>query len=68
VRIYLHYFIPLLGRIITGQGDAYAYLPVSMEKFVRAEELVARAAAAGFREIMFRRMNFDTMATHWGIK
>ena len=68
VNIYLHLVIPLLGRIITGQGDAYAYLPVSMDKFVRAEELVARAAAAGFREIMFRRMNFGTMATHWGIK
>jgi demethylmenaquinone methyltransferase/2-methoxy-6-polyprenyl-1,4-benzoquinol methylase len=68
VRIYLHQFIPFLGRIITGQGDAYAYLPVSMEKFVRAEELVARAAAAGFRDVMFRRMNFGTMAIHWGIK
>jgi demethylmenaquinone methyltransferase / 2-methoxy-6-polyprenyl-1,4-benzoquinol methylase len=68
VRVYLHVFIPLLGRIITGQGDAYAYLPVSMDKFVRAEELAARAASAGFREIMFRRMNFGTMATHWGVK
>ena len=68
VKIYLHQFIPLLGRIITGEVRAYTYLPESMDLFVRAEELAARAAAAGFREVMFRRMNFGTMATHWGIK
>ena len=68
VRVYLHLVIPLLGRIITGQRDAYAYLPVSMERFMPAEELAARLAAAGFHEVMFRRFNFGTMSIHWGVK
>ena len=68
LRVYLHQVIPLLGRIITGQGDAYAYLPVSMERFLRAEELAVRLAAAGFHEVMFRRFNFGSMAIHWGVK
>jgi demethylmenaquinone methyltransferase/2-methoxy-6-polyprenyl-1,4-benzoquinol methylase len=68
VSVYLHTVIPCMGRLVTGQADAYAYLPDSMDRFVRAEELVARAASAGFREIMFRRFNFGTMAVHWGVK
>jgi demethylmenaquinone methyltransferase/2-methoxy-6-polyprenyl-1,4-benzoquinol methylase len=68
VSFYLHVVIPILGRLVTRQADAYAYLPVSMDHFVRAEELAARAASVGFRQIMFRRFNFGTMAVHWGIK
>ena len=68
VRVYLHTIIPRMGRVITGQADAYAYLPDSMEKFVRAEELAARMASAGFNEVMFRRLNFGSMAIHWAVK
>jgi demethylmenaquinone methyltransferase / 2-methoxy-6-polyprenyl-1,4-benzoquinol methylase len=68
VKVYLHKIIPLLGRAITGQADAYAYLPDSMEHFVRAEELAARIASTGFHEVMYRRLNFGTMAIHWAVK
>jgi demethylmenaquinone methyltransferase/2-methoxy-6-polyprenyl-1,4-benzoquinol methylase len=68
VRVYLHIIIPLMGRVITGQADAYTYLPDSMEKFVRAEELVVRMASAGFHEVMFRRFNFGSMAIYWAVK
>ena len=34
----LHLVIPLLGALITGQREAYAYLPESTEKFLDAEQ------------------------------
>ncbi len=68
VRFHMHTVIPLLGRLIAGQGEAYNYLPDSSEAFLSAEELTARMAAAGFREIGFRRLNFGTIAIHWGRK
>jgi len=68
VRFHMHAVIPALGRLISGQDDAYVYLPESSEEFVSAEELVAHMAAAGFVEIAYRRMSFGTIAIHWGRK
>lgn len=68
VRIYLRGVIPIMGRLVSGQGDAYRYLPASTQGFLRAEELVARMAAAGFRQIDYRVRMFGVIAIHWGRK
>jgi demethylmenaquinone methyltransferase/2-methoxy-6-polyprenyl-1,4-benzoquinol methylase len=68
ISIHLHFVIPTLGWLLTGQRDAYTYLPESTEHFVRAEELTARLAAAGFHEIGYRRFMFGTIAIHWAKK
>ena len=68
VRAHLHGVIPMLGWLISGQRKAYIYLPNSTEGFVRAEELAARLAAAGFHEVAYRRRMFGTIAIHWGVK
>ncbi len=68
IRFYMRRVIPLLGTLLTGQRDAYTYLPVSSENFLRAEELLARLAAAGFQQVGFQRMMFGTVALHWGRK
>jgi len=48
VRFHMHRVIPSLGRLISGEGDAYAYLPDSSEAFLSAEELAVKMVAAGF--------------------
>lgn len=68
IRFHMHTVIPLVGQLLTGQRDAYTYLPDSTEAFLRAEELLARLAAAGLIKIGFERRMFGTMAIHWGIK
>jgi len=68
VRFHMHTVIPLLGRMISGQDDAYEYLPDSSEAFLSAEALAARLVEAGFRKIAFKRLNFGTIAIHWGRK
>jgi demethylmenaquinone methyltransferase / 2-methoxy-6-polyprenyl-1,4-benzoquinol methylase len=68
VSFYMQQVIPLLGQVITGERQAYTYLPQTSANFVRSEELAARLAAAGFREVAFRRFNFGTVAIHWGRK
>ncbi len=68
IRFHMHTVIPLLGRILTGQPDAYTYLPDSSENFLRAEELAARMAAAGFVDVGFWRRMFGVVAIHWGRK
>ncbi len=68
VQIYLRGVIPFLGWLVAGQFDAYRYLPASTESFLRAEELVARLAAVGFKRIDYRIHMFGVIAIHWGVK
>lgn len=68
VDFHMHTLIPMLGRIISGSGDAYKYLPDSTEGFLTAEGLAERMISAGFKQVGFRRLMFGTIAIHWGIK
>jgi demethylmenaquinone methyltransferase / 2-methoxy-6-polyprenyl-1,4-benzoquinol methylase len=65
---HMHLVIPALGWLISGQRDAYRYLPNSTESFLKAEDLAMRMNSAGFRQVGFRRLNFGTIAIHWGQK
>ena len=68
IGLHLRYVIPLLGRIVTGQRDAYRYLPESTLGFKTADELAALMRAAGLEQVQYKRFMFGTMAVHWGQK
>jgi demethylmenaquinone methyltransferase/2-methoxy-6-polyprenyl-1,4-benzoquinol methylase len=68
INFYLHMIIPSLGRIITGEADAYTYLPETTETFLEAEKLTLHMEQAGFLKVDFRRLMFGTIAIHWGEK
>lgn len=68
INFHLHTIIPTLGRLLTGEAEAYTYLPDSTQEFLSAEQLEARLVDAGFHQVGFRRLMFGTMAIHWGIK
>jgi len=51
--IYHAYFqniLPVIGRLISGDKSAYSYLPASVEKFPRPQELLKRMISAGFKK------------------
>lgn len=66
IRFHMRRVIPFLGTLLTGQRDAYTYLPETSENFLKAEDLQARLDAAGFVQTGFVRRNFGTIAIHWG--
>jgi len=68
IWLHMHVVIPALGTLLSGQSDAYRYLPDSTEKFATAEALASRMAATGFQHIGFKRLMFGTIAIHWGEK
>ena len=68
IRLHMRYVIPWLGSLVSGQKDAYSYLPSSSEGFLTAEDLAAQLKAAGFEQVGFKRRMFGTMAIHWGRK
>ncbi len=68
IQFHLKFVIPTLGRIISGNADAYRYLPESTLGFKTADELAALMRAAGLVDVGYKRFMFGTMAVHWGIK
>lgn len=68
IWLYLHAVIPLLGRLVTGLGEAYRYLPESTERFLSVEQLAGCLQAAGFKQIGFKRLMGGTIAIHYGLK
>lgn len=68
IRFHMHQVIPFVGSLLTGQREAYVYLPETSEHFLLAEDLQTQIEAAGFRRAGFRRLMFGTVAIHWGEK
>ncbi len=65
ISVYLHKIIPGLGRLLTGEAEAYQYLPDSTEAFLSAEDLADLLKAVGFSQVGFRRLMFGAVAIHW---
>ena len=68
ILIHMRYVIPLLGRLISGNPDAYQYLPESTQKFKTPEALAGLMRDVGFQNVQFKRFMFGTQAVHWGEK
>lgn len=68
IEIHLRYIIPTLGRIISGNPDAYQYLPSSTQAFKTPDELATIMREAGVRNVSYQSFMFGTMAVHWGEK
>jgi len=54
---YSFHALPLLGRIVTGDRDAYAYLVESIRRFPPQSEIVERIAEAGLGRARFRNLS-----------
>lgn len=68
IDVHLRTVIPLLGRLVSGSGQAYRYLPQSSLAFMEPEELAEVFRAAGLREVRYKRLMFGTIAIHVGMK
>jgi demethylmenaquinone methyltransferase/2-methoxy-6-polyprenyl-1,4-benzoquinol methylase len=66
IRFHLNVIIPSLGKLITGESEAYTYLPDTTKAFLSAEGLGFKLQAAGFGSVGFKRVMMKTIAIHWG--
>lgn len=67
-RFYFHRIVPILGGWISGQRDAYQYLPASADVFLRPDELKAEMENVGLVQVRYTMLMFQTVALHVGIK
>lgn len=67
-RAYFYGFVPLLGSLVTGQGNAYRYLPHSLTPFPTADGLAQLMREAGLTQVRYRRLGLGTVTVHVGQK
>jgi demethylmenaquinone methyltransferase/2-methoxy-6-polyprenyl-1,4-benzoquinol methylase len=58
--------IPALGRVVTGDAEAYHYLVESIRRFPRPEVFAQMMRDAGFRRVSFQRLSGGVVALHSG--
>ncbi len=66
-RIYEAYSftaIPALGKVVTGDGDAYRYLVESIRRFPHADRFRDMIAAAGLSRATYQRLSGGIVAIH----
>jgi len=67
-RIYSHSFLPLYGRLISKDTEAYHYLTKTIEAFPQGEQMMEILRKAGFRETSFKRMTFGICTMYFATK
>jgi demethylmenaquinone methyltransferase/2-methoxy-6-polyprenyl-1,4-benzoquinol methylase len=65
---YFHRVLPLIGGLVSGHREAYRYLPASVARFPREEQLAARMRAVGFSEVHWQSLSLGIAAIHVGVK
>lgn len=67
-RLYFHRVIPILGGIISGNREAYRYLPESVDLFPDPLTIDREMTEAGFRGVAHRPMTWGIAWLHTGEK
>lgn len=60
--------IPLIGKKITGNSEAYQYLVESIRRFPKQKELVQMLSQAGFEHVTYQNLNGGIVCIHSGWK
>lgn len=68
INFYLRVVIPIVGWLISGDWQAYSYLPESTRQHIPANILADRLKEAGLLDVVFEKHMSGTMAIHSGTK
>lgn len=67
-RFYGRFILPVIGKSISKNTEAYSYLPDSIEQFPEREEIVALLAKIGFANARWRDLSTGIVTMHIGEK
>jgi demethylmenaquinone methyltransferase/2-methoxy-6-polyprenyl-1,4-benzoquinol methylase len=63
---YFKYLLPLVGRVVSGHGAAYSYLPASVGTFPPPDEFMAVLRRAGFDQVKADPLTFGIAYLYTG--
>lgn len=66
--LYSHYVLPLVGRLVSKDPSAYAYLTKTIDAFPQGEEMMGILKKAGFKEPHYKRLTFGICTMYMATK
>lgn len=67
-RAYFSKILPRIGGAISGNHEAYSYLPASVARFPQPDELADWMRESGFTDVRYETWTFGAVALHMGRK
>lgn len=67
-KIYTKVCIPILAKLMSGEINAYNYLPASIEAFPQGEEMKKLLVESGFSKVEIRKFTLQTCTFYLAIK
>jgi demethylmenaquinone methyltransferase / 2-methoxy-6-polyprenyl-1,4-benzoquinol methylase len=67
-NVYFKSVLPKIGKVVSGNGGAYSYLPASVEKFPQPSEMLERMRHAGFRNVSWTPYTFGIAGLYRGTR
>ena len=67
-RFYCRTVLPKIGGWISGDADAYAYLPKSVARFFRPEEFATLLKKVGYDQVRYQLMTLGSVALHLAVR
>lgn len=66
--IYSHAILPVWGRLISHDKEAYKYLTATIEAFPQGEQMTDILSKAGFSSVSFKRLTFGICTLYFATK
>lgn len=67
-RAYFHGILPRIGRLLSGSGASYEYLPRSVARFPAPPEMIALMNRCGFRDSSWTPYSFGIAGLYHAVK
>ncbi len=67
-NFYLRHILPVIGRLVWGDDEAYRYLAATIREFPDEERLAEEMVRAGFANVSFRAMAGGIVFLHAEVK
>lgn len=66
VQLYFRRVVPLLGRLLSGDAEAYRYLPASVERFYDVAGFAHLLEESGWGQVSYRLLALGSVSIHLG--
>jgi demethylmenaquinone methyltransferase/2-methoxy-6-polyprenyl-1,4-benzoquinol methylase len=67
-QLYFRHVLPAIGTLISGVSGPYAYLPASVHRFPKPDQMLERMRAAGFRQVSWTPYTFGVAGLYRATK
>ncbi|HML62964.1 MAG TPA: class I SAM-dependent methyltransferase, partial [Solidesulfovibrio sp.] len=67
-NFYLRNVLPIIGKLVSGDDEAYRYLAETIREFPDEGTLAEEMRRAGFQEVSYRAMTGGIVFLHAGVK